>query len=212
MVHNDEDRTTIQARLSAEAAIVIDPVELSTAIYGCSDRFKLDHFGLSGEALFMAMVTNPEAWATFFTSMAASVDWSHSVFIRGRVLAKAPGVIVASDMRAILPQPLFLQILHIIVERRLKPIISQRLRDLGCDFNSMGAMPGMQVMDIKHTIQMFQEVAVDESSRWSIAQSDIRQFYDMISPEKCFMLLSDTEWIETWRPLQPSCTYAQPFN
>jgi hypothetical protein len=102
--------------------------------------------------------------------------------IIGIIEAKRSGPILPTDTRCLLPQPVFMQVLHNLLISRIQASLEERLQQLGCRQCILAGMGGNQVMDIVGTCQYVQELCIDNGSSWSQASADIMQFYDFVCP------------------------------
>lgn len=158
-------------------------IETVKAVYACKRKSTLDHFGVCSQALCFAVISSAGAWATFFSRLANDHLWLQCITVKGPLKAKASGPVLPANMRAILPQPVLLQVLHNLLCGRMREPLRARMKQIGCSNDIMGGTGGLQVMDLIQPAQLFMELALDKGSKWSAASGDIQQFYDMVPPE-----------------------------
>jgi hypothetical protein len=73
-------------------------------------------------------------------------------------------------------------VLHACLRPKLAIPIKDRLCLDGFGASVLSGVPGSQPMDICYGVQILTEIGLDFRSRWSFAQSDVRQYYDKIEP------------------------------
>ena len=92
-----------------------------------------------------------------------------------------------SKVRVILPQSAILSLCDAILANRIHGFVDMLVPP--CDFVYVGARPGTQCADIAFACHMVIEKALDDSSRNTLGQSDIGQFYDNL------LIMSIAEWL-----------------
>jgi hypothetical protein len=82
-------------------------------------------------------------------------------------------------------------VLHCLIFHRLLEPVTVFIKSINCDGLLLGPLPGYQTMDIAYPLQVIAELCVDSRSTFSIAQSDIQQFYDWVHPTPLLQMLID---------------------
>ena len=91
---------------------------------------KLDHDGLTVEALNIYACERPSIICTTLSLLTGSTNACRDEQVIGRAMAKRHGTIPASKIRAILPLPTLLIYLDIILARRIQDIVDKCLPPL----------------------------------------------------------------------------------
>lgn len=102
----------------------------------------------------------------------ASTSEMRSHIVVGRLHAKrAAATPTAKELRAILPQPAFLQLVDALLEAKLVKFFEQHFP--AKEKIHIGATRGSRVMDIAHTLSLVLEKSGDRRSRGAVTQFDL---------------------------------------
>lgn len=95
--------------------------------------------------------------------------------IVGRVCGKGTSTPTTKQVRAILPQPAFLQVVDALLERKSDECYDGHFTE---ELHiHVGAMRGTQVLDIAHSLSLILEKSGDRRSRRAVAQFDLATYY-----------------------------------
>jgi hypothetical protein len=171
-----------KSMLIAGEDVVLAQDDIFLAAFVVTKASKIDAMGICRIALCYSLMLRPAWWCTFFNLLLNSWDMLEEIIIASAVLGKSPGAIERDGARALLPQPVLLEILEFIQHIRVTAPIAAKLQLHGLRSRILAGLPGAQPMDVCFSMQILTEVRADNCDRWSIARSDIKQYYDQINP------------------------------
>lgn len=150
---------------------MFSPDEIEAAWPRLARRTLCDDASTCVDHLRALSQARPQAFAVWLGSAAGSETFWRSLTISGRVYGKTQSWPTLGQLRAILPMPPVMQLLEVILARRLQTFISEALPPVPklC----VGAVPGSQVMDIAHCLQLLMERFLDDRSSGGLAQGGL---------------------------------------
>ena len=160
------------------SGIVVSPDCLILALDRIKGKAKLDHYGISVDAIKIAAIAQPSLVASFLSLVVASTAIMSSIVVKGRVFGKESSTTPATSLRSILPLPAVMQILDVLIPSTLENHVRTLLPCVPECF--VGAIPGTQCLDVAHGIQSVIEKGLDKFGAAAVAQSDIEKYYDSL--------------------------------
>ena len=155
------------------------PQEVDIATLAKAKRLsRLDHYGVSGRALYL-FIRNLVAAAinTFVSQAVCSSEIMSRLKVKGFIQAKEARVVSAKECRAILRMPWSLRLAHGQVNHNIAPALAAK-GIKSPEVYSAGGTRGTSVTDIAFACQLMAEKGLDTKSRFAIAASDVAVFFD----------------------------------
>lgn len=111
-VGTHQERERLLEALNIGATINVTDIDCVGAVHACKHKTRADRIGICAHALSIAILVDAQWWSVFFHTLANRNDWMQQLEIIGPVEGKLAGVVQKRNARALLPQPVFLQVLH----------------------------------------------------------------------------------------------------
>jgi hypothetical protein len=116
-VNKLQDRVNILGMVLATdgGGICVTPEALMLALDRIKGKARLDHYGISVDAVKVLAIAQPSLAASFLSLVVASTSIMSSIVVKGRVFGKESSRAPATSLRSILPLPAVMQILDVVI-------------------------------------------------------------------------------------------------
>jgi hypothetical protein len=145
---------------------------------------QMDHYEATAPALSISLLVHAEHWARLLARTVACPNLLQSLVISGAVLGKETPPIAEDNTRAILPQPLLLELLRaILADFKYEPM--NYARQLKAEDIVLGAWRGHQVMEPTYALQIALELGLDTAVSSVFARAASSNIFPICNLQSC---------------------------
>ncbi|CAK0867540.1 unnamed protein product, partial [Prorocentrum cordatum] len=192
-VCREEAAVAARAFVDAEwPAVAPSMDQWADAVSNMKSKAVFDGYGVAVLAFQLAFRARPRPIARVLTDLLNSSPLLATVQIQGVLKSKTTGAPTLSDLRALLPQPVILQPLHLLLIDMAGPLVESIADDFGVSDRALGNSKGRQCLDVVFPLQLGTEAAADPSTEHTVIAYDIKAYCDNVEPLRVATCL--TSW------------------
>ena len=164
---------------------------VSGTLKHCRNRERLDVNGICVAVLELFFLAQPDAFVDWLNCLVASSVSMSQLSVTALPFGKTNTHPSVDQVRLLLPQPAVASLIDIILADKLHAFVNTHIPRNYLSETFAGGRPHTQPLDVAHTLHLCLEKSLDLKSSASVAQLDVKQFFDNLPMSKLARWLSD---------------------